>query len=138
MSNPDYTQLDLFSNTDPRPLPLIIADKWVFPLQHYEPSAQIGYRFSVQDWLRGLTQSSNTSRLWADLKNANEVYGSIVHLPYSTRGGTFQMDFVSDQDLYRIAQDLRQLKKRTALAKANEEIMEYLAKAGAFAEGCIL
>jgi len=130
------TQLGLFDNPDPRPLPLIVADKWQFPLQHYEPSEAVPeYRFSANDWLRGLTQSSNTSRLWNDLQEANGLYGSTVKLPYlATNGRTYQRDFISDKDLYKVTQDLRELSSRKVLKGALDEIRNYLASAGAFAD----
>jgi len=67
------------SEKDDLPLPLIVAEKWEFPLAHMEIEGQLFY--AVQDWLRGLTGSDNIRRIWSDMQRADDfsqMYDSIV------------------------------------------------------------
>jgi hypothetical protein len=109
------------------PLPLIVAEKWGFQLQRYEPTvSQPEYLFSIQDWICGLssTKPGSARKTWEQLRS--EFQTPTFKLLYFTDGGTFRMDFTTDQGLYEIAQNMRPMKKRPQL----EEIRLYLAKAG--------
>jgi hypothetical protein len=117
---------------DERPLPLIVAEKWRFPLTHVETPT--GFLYAVQDWIKGLIEVSNVATVWADIKrraNLPELLASIQQLPYTASNGkTYQMDFTDDKGLYFIAQHLRVTKSRKVL----DAIKKYLAEAGAFAD----
>ena len=125
MSDLSLTQLSLFDN---RPLPLIVAEKWQFPLQHYEPSTQFAkYHFSAQDWLIGLGLSKRSAE---DFWLKKGVQFETVSLPYETKGGQQTSDFATDKTLYLIAQEMRLTKRNPQLA----DIRQYLANAGAFVD----
>lgn len=114
-------QLPLFSdNTDKRPLPLIVADRWGFTLTYIEQEE--GYIYSAKEWVIGLGGDKTT---WSKLKK--ELLLSMQQLPYQAPNGkTYQMDFVDDDSLYGIAQEMRGMEKRPQL----QEIKNYLRDAG--------
>ncbi len=120
------------SDDDDRPLPLIVATKWNFPLAHVEVEDQLFY--AVQDWLRGLTGLDNIRRIWSDMQRTDDfsqMYDSIVPLPYiATDGKTYQRDYTTDKGLYFIAQHLRSTKSRPTIAV----IKKFLAESGAFVD----
>jgi hypothetical protein len=120
---------DLFSirNEQDAPLPLLVAQRWGFPLQFHEIERE--YHYSIQDWIRGLTVDSDSRILWAKMKDKMLI--SVQHLPYIAEDGkTYQMDFTNDMGLYLIAQNLRATNNRPQL----KEIKDFLAKAGAFTD----
>jgi len=109
------------------PLPLIVAQKWGFPLAHVQIDA--GYLYAVQDWLRGLTGETNNRDIQAKLKK--QLLISNQQFPYQAANGkTYQVDFTDDKGLYLIAQYLRSTKARPLLAA----IKAYLSEAGAFVD----
>ncbi len=109
------------------PLPLIVAQKWDFPLAHVQSDQ--GYLYAVQDWLRGLTGDKDVRRLESQTQKQLSV--SNRQLPYTaTNGKTYQVDFTDDKGLYLIAQYLRSTKARPLLAA----IKTYLSEAGAFVD----
>ncbi len=109
------------------PLPLIVAQKWHFPLAHVQTDD--GYFYAVQDWIRGLTGDSDVRKLLAKLKT--QLSTSSRQLPYiATNGKTYQVDFTDDKGLYLIAQYLRSTKARPLLAA----IKTYLSESGAFVD----
>jgi hypothetical protein len=109
------------------PLPLIVAQKWGFPLAHIQTNE--GYFYAVQDWLRGLTGEKNVGHVQANLKK--QLVISNDQLPYqATDGKTYQVDFTDDKGLYLIAQYLRSTKARPLLVA----IKTYLSEAGAFVD----
>jgi hypothetical protein len=114
------------------PLPLIVAQKWDFPLASVRIDEETFY--AIQDWIRGLTHAENPNRIWSDLKRSVkqiQMYDSIVHLPYISRDGkTYQVEHTNDKGLYMIAQGLRVTKTRLALAA----IKKFLAESGAFVD----
>jgi len=120
------------SSDDDRPLPLIVATKWNFPLAHLEVDGQLFY--AVQDWLRGLTGTQKISRMWIEIQNAPdmaEMLDSIEPLPYTASDGkTYQRDYTTDKGLYLIAQHLRSTKSRPTIAL----IKQFLAESGAFVD----
>lgn len=124
-------KLPMISESD-LPLPLIVAQKWNFALQYHRPSKT--YLYAIQDWIVGLTGTSNPRRTWSELKHDNEqiiLFVSIEQYPYkATNGRSYQMDFTDDKGLYLIAQYLRITKARPQL----EAIKKYLAASGAFVD----
>lgn len=121
---------------DNRPLPLIVADKWGFSLAYVPQLTLKGevYWYSVQDWLLGLGVASNAVRKeWSWLKKQlSNLAPQLNQLPYKAGNGkTYQMDFATDEALYRITQSLRPLESRgSGINEARNAIFEYLAKAG--------
>lgn len=119
---------------DDRPLPLIVAEYWQFPLQYHVVEGQ--YWYAIQDWIAGLTSSSTelASRIWADMQRAegfDHTTVSIRSMDYLTSDHRlYQRDFIIDDGLYFIAQHLRSTKKRPSL----KAIKQYLAKAGVFVD----
>lgn len=132
-------QLSLFGDNqtlqDKRPLPLIVAERWNFPLQFHVADNE--YVYSLQDWVAGLTQGDpgaireNVRRL---LNNADLGLDVTVQKYRATNGRNYNMPFVGDKNLYDIAQALRPLNSRKQLAAVHGEILDYLSKAGAFAD----
>lgn len=119
-------QLDFTSIQDPRPVPLIVSEKWDFPLQ-YHIIDSICY-FSVIDWIAGIGTSDNVgaSKIWTYMQQ-NQTAISTRSLPYKAKDGkTYQRDFASDTSLYDIAQNMRATKDRPAL----KAIQDYLSQAG--------
>jgi len=120
--------------TDERPLPLIVAEHWRFPLQYHVVDGQ--YWYSPVDWIGGLTVSSteSASKRWNDLKSTakfEDTSVSIGTMDYRTSDKrVYQRDFTNDKGLYFIAQHLRSTRQRTLL----KEIKQYLAESGAFAD----
>jgi hypothetical protein len=111
------------------PLPLIVAQKWSFPLAHVKTDE--GYFFAVQDWIRGLIGEENASQALRNLRRGNQTVFSKHTLPYvASDGKTYQRDFTDDKGLYLIAQQLRTTKARPMLAA----IKTYLSEAGAFVD----
>ncbi len=117
------------SSEDMRPLPLIVADNWNFPLQHQASDGKTYY--AIQDWIAGVGQVKNARRFWSDLKrrlkkSGIDLYASCVQLKYQASDGkTYQMDFATDEALYFITQ---RMDTSTGL---RDKILIFLAKSGA-------
>lgn len=111
-------------------LPLIVAQKWHFPLAHTVHDNENWY--AIQDWISGLTSSDTRKfgEMWRQMTQV-QMRISITPLSYVARDGkTYKRDFTNDRGLYLIAQNLRITKSRPLLAR----IKEYLAKSGAFVD----
>lgn len=114
---------------DDRPLPLIVAQRWGFELQHFVEDA--GNLYAVQDWIGGLVGAEGANQALRNLKRDRQCVFSKHRLPYlATNGKTYQMDYTDAQGLYTIAQQLRSTSARPALA----EIKRFLAAAGVFVD----
>ncbi len=119
---------------DDRPLPIIVAERWGFSLQHHWVDDQWWY--SPIDWIAGISSTSinAASEGWTNAQRTtdfSETPFSKRTLSYSASDGkTYQRDFVNDKGLYFIAQHLRTTKKRPAL----KAIKQFLAESGAFAD----
>jgi len=128
MATDSIQQLSFLDNPkDNRPLPLIIANNEAFPLQHYKPTAtQPNYLYSVQDWIGGIALTENPRDFWNKLKKRTvDVASTVQKLPYkSSNGKTYQMDFATDENLYRITQ---RMDTNTGI---RNKVLDYLAKAG--------
>lgn len=121
--------INLNDVNDERPLPLLVAEKWIFPLAYHETID--GFFYAIQDWITGLTGSERdkTKRVWNKLKTQRSISSRL--LPYVAKDGkTYQRDFTNDFGLYLITQYLRTTKDRPALT----EIKKYLADAGVFVD----
>lgn len=108
---------------DERPLPLIVAEKWGFDLAYVDQNSNPKhYLYAGQDWYKGLGGSRQG---WSKLNN--QLSTSSRQLPYvASDGKTYQIDFVPQDDLYRIANAMRLTKKRPILAA----VIEYLVQSG--------
>jgi hypothetical protein len=121
-----------FDTNDDTPLPLIVAQRWNFPLAHIQ--TENGMVYAVQDWMRGLSGEDDVRYIWAKFKiteAAKQMLSSIQRLPYKASDGkTYKRDYVNDKGLYLIAQYMRVKHDRPMLT----EIRQFLAKAGAFVD----
>lgn len=129
------TQLPLIADSnedEQQPLPLIVAQRWNFPLAHVQ--TENGMVYAVQDWMRGLSGEKDVRRLWDMFKKTEAgkaMSNSIGQFPYkATNGRTYQLDYVNDRGLYLIAQYMRVKHDRPMLT----EIRQFLAAAGAFVD----
>jgi hypothetical protein len=120
------------NNDEQTPLPLIVAQRWNFPLAHSQ--TENGIVYAVQDWMRGLSGEEKVSNLWSMFKKTEagkQTYNSIVTLPYKASDGkSYKRDYVNDKGLYLIAQYMRVKHDRPVLT----EIRQFLAAAGAFVD----
>lgn len=114
--------------TDARPLPLLVAEKWQFSLQHHVVDDV--YYFAAIDWVGGMTGKRTAARsTYAKLKKSlgDELLISIQQLNYkATDGKTYQLDFLTEDGLYTLTQSMRSTKNAPAVA----EIKSYLVDAG--------
>lgn len=119
--------LDVPDESDIRPLPLIVAERWNFPLAYTE--TKDGLYYAIQDWARGLTGDSDIRKVLSKMQKQMSI--SSRPLPYvATDGKTYQREYTNDRGLYLIAQYLRVTKARVILG----EIKRYLASAGVFVD----
>jgi len=127
MSQLSLFDQDVFGNTEAilndNPHPLIVAARWGFKLSYVDQDGDKDhYLYAGIEWFRGL--GGDRSR-WTRVKS--KLLLSTQQLPFTAADGkTYQIDFVTQDDLYRIAMDMRQTAKRPQL----KEIVAYLAKAG--------
>jgi hypothetical protein len=123
-------QMTLWNNDplDNRPLPEIIADQYSFTLAYHDVGDVRHY--AVQDWIKGVAQTDNPRRFWADMKKrsdkaGSQLYAQCVQLPYkASNGKTYQMDHAAAETLYQIAQ------RMDAETGLRDKVLSYLAKAG--------
>ncbi len=117
---------------DNLPLPLIVAQRWNFPLAYAQ--TKDGLYYAVQDWMRGLTGEEDTRKIWSYFKKqeaGKHMSSSTRRMAYMTPNGkTHQRDYTTDKGLYLIAQYLRVKQERPML----DEIRRFLAAAGAFVD----
>jgi hypothetical protein len=118
--------------SDERPLPLIVAARWNFPLAYHETPD--GPYYAIQDWMRGLSGEEDTRKIWSKFKKQaiwTQMSTSSRRLPYVTSNGkNYKRDFATDKGLYLIAQYMRITEDRPML----DEIRRFLAAAGAFVD----
>lgn len=110
---------------DPRPLPVIVADKWGFPLQYYDTDN--GVLYAIQDWIAAIAtvNTVKASKLWSGMQKETSV--SIVTLDYlASDGKNYKRPFITDEGLYQIAAYMKASPKRPIL----KQIKDYLAAAG--------
>lgn len=121
-----------FDTNEETPLPLIVAQRWNFPLAHLK--TENGMVYAVQDWIRGLSGEEDVRKLWNKFKTTEagkQMSTRSARLPYKAGDGkTYKRDYVDDKGLYLIAQYLRVTHDRPMLT----EIRQFLAAAGAFVD----
>lgn len=114
------------------PLPLIVAQKWGFDLSSYQDKSSVQF-YCLLDWLTGIVGESSAIKTIQNLRNVN-YFSKVDRVEYQDRlnkqNRTQPYEYVTDQTLYAITQDLRTTKKRPVIAA----IKDYLAKAGVFAD----
>lgn len=117
---------------DARPLPLIVAARWGFELQHFAGEDL----YAVQDWIVGLTGETTrkAGEMWRQMKRQKRNSNTPLHiekLAYFARDGkTYQRAYTNAHGVYWITQQLRSTADRQALA----EIKNFLAAAGVFVD----
>lgn len=129
---PNPRQMSLFGDDpqpqqpahDPRALPIIIADKWDFPLQCHDVDG-VDY-YAVQDWLRGISQLSDVRGLTAQMKRRNpETFTACKPLEYkSSDGKKYKRDYAPVGNLYSMVQHMG---VNTGVSKT---VLAYLVKSG--------
>lgn len=113
-------------------LPMYVARHWGFPLQYHEVDGEVYY--NIRDWMVGLTGTrlAKASQMWWNFRDRRG--GDVIpskEMSYRVADGrNFQMDFTTDEGLYKLANYLRVTKSRTAL----RVIKDFLAKAGVFVD----
>lgn len=123
------TQLSLFSYqpSSDEDYPILVAEKWQFDLSSIVIDGARYYHAS--QWVSGLGAKDKSA--WSKIKkqvlNSNQDL-EIKLLPHQTRGGIFDVDFISEQSCYIVAQSMRVTKGNPQL----KEIQDYLAKSGCF------
>lgn len=128
----DDEYVDTTPTDDSRPLPLIVAERWGFPLQHYIIDGEHWY--AVRDWIAGLagTEASLAAKMWSKMKRSEpELSTSSRQFSYTVADGRkYASDFTDERGLYMVAQKLRVTKTRETL----RAILEFLANAGVFVD----
>jgi len=138
MPDKSTTQLMPFADDsdDSTPLPLVVAHKWGFPLATITTN-DIRF-YCLRDWLVGLVDADYAKRIIRQYrlpKGLFERYANSIStsLESDSMNRTQTVEYVTDELLYRITQDIRVTKARresTAIAA----IKDYLAKAGVFVD----
>lgn len=113
---------------DKRPLPEIIADYCGFPLAQKPIEGKVYY--AVQDWLRGVAQTSEPRKFWDAMKRRLKKIGIEMsiwcrQLPYTaTDGKRYTVAYAEAEILYRITQ------RMDANTGIREGVLQFLAWAG--------
>lgn len=139
------TQLSLFDNiaplTDIRPLPLIIADKWQFPLAYVDQDGDPdNYLYCARDWyigLEGTKQGWSFSKKdwftvisdWSSSVDQSEKIPAVLSQVKRVRRKPENLEFVNTKGLYTIAQRMYE-KPDKRMSAVRSEIIDYLAKSG--------
>jgi len=116
---------------DDRPLPLIVAGHWGFPLQYHVIDGEHWY--ALRDWVAGVTQSRGDAlrmqlgRLKAD---STVTFNVTVESYLASNGKTYRVPFARDRGLYDATQALRPLNSRENLPGIHRAILSYLSAAG--------
>jgi hypothetical protein len=134
-------QQSLFSlddYSDKRPLPMIVAGKWGFPMSN-TTTADGAPIFRLSDWLGGLVDAKYAKQAIRNYRRAGGlfeqyVYGIHTLREKDTRNRWRDAEYVTDEVLYRITQDLVGAQDDETGAARIESVKRYLAKAGAFAD----
>lgn len=124
-TNDKSIQLSLPFDT---PHPLIVADKWGFPLAYINTNGNPDdYLYACADWFVGL--GGYKTGWWhakKQLTNAVSKF-NLQSAPYKAANGkTYRLDFTDAKGLYLIAGNMKPAENRPQL----DEIKEYLATAG--------
>jgi hypothetical protein len=121
------TQLPLIlddGGNDNTPLPLIVANRWNFPLAHIPTDD--GLVYAVQDWMRGLL-GGDIRRLLAKLRRHHpDINTSIKMLPYtSTDNKVYQRPYTDEDRLMSILINTRLSRGRSRLVGIRNYIADF-------------
>jgi hypothetical protein len=124
---------DSFSDRDSTPVPLIVANKWDFPLAFHIVEGV--HYYAIQDWIRGLTGNKDIRLILSQFKKHEKWHTTymshIRRMDYrASDGAVYKRDFAKAEGLYTIAQYLRVTRARPVL----DEIRQFLSKAGVFVD----
>lgn len=117
----------------PQPLPLQIAIKYNFPLDH-KTSASDVMLYRVHDWISGIAKTDQPRRFATEIESRGrkagvELFAGCEKFEWtSPNGRKYKMDYASDVMLYRVTQYMG---RDTGI---RNEVLEYLAKAGALVD----
>ncbi len=130
----DTIQLSLFQpdNEPLQPLPLQLAKRYKFRLQHHVRENDV-IVYSIQDWVMGLTGGDGVKSTQMLREFKKQLRSTPTYFKYpviAPNGKTYQMDFVEDLTLYKFAAYSRAIEKRPQI----KEIKDFLAAAGVLAD----
>lgn len=118
---------------DSQSIPMFVAQKWGFPLEHQEVDDVDFY--CIKDWISGLTGVNDlrAKHMWWNYQERHKGDKPLLsreRLYHGKYGNGYPADFTTDEGLYKIAIGIRVSKERTVL----KAIKDFLAKAGVFAD----
>jgi hypothetical protein len=121
------TQLPLIlddGGNDNTPLPLIVANRWNFPLAHVETDE--GMVYAVQDWMRGLVDG-NIRNLLSMMRRANPQFNLAIKVfPYKTiNNKTYQVPYTDEDRLIWILVHVRLIRGRSRLADIRNFVADF-------------
>lgn len=132
-------QLSLFDqldHTDSRPLPLLAAEKWGFPLSHIITPKDT-YIYRMLDWLAGMVDIKYAKQAIKDFRRPGGFLSQCVDGVHSLdepdkRNRIQKVEYVTDEVLYRATQDMVENPrgKKRDMTRI-DAIKDYLAKSGA-------
>lgn len=110
---------------DKRPLPLIVAEKWQFPLTHIETDNSSDYLYCARDWYMGL---GGDKAVWSRSKADWLTQSQPVMIETKReRRQPEMLEYVSEKGLYDIAQVMKVTKKNS---ERLQPIKDYLSISG--------
>jgi hypothetical protein len=86
------------NDDDQTPLPLIVAQRWNFPLAHIQ--TENGMVYAVQDWMRGLVGGDVRNILSKLCKHNPQFESLLTRLPYrATNNKVYHVPYASEEGL---------------------------------------
>jgi hypothetical protein len=110
MNDSKPSQMSLFDDeggndlSSDRPLPLIIASQYEFPLQHHIIDGE--YFYAVQDWINGVSGTDNARQVWADMKRRYSAKKSDVAKKPTSEKPKRGRKPISENDVQRLQNEL--------------------------------
>jgi hypothetical protein len=121
------TQLPLIlddGGNDNTPLPLIVANRWNFPLAHIQTDE--GMVYAVQDWMRGLVGGDVRYILSKMRRTHPEINSSMKMLPYkSTNNKIYRMPYADEDRLMGILIGIRSSRGRSRVVEVRNFIADF-------------
>jgi hypothetical protein len=107
-------------------IPLIVAQRWNFPLAHIQ--TEDGIFYAVQDWIRGLTGEEDIRHLLAMLRSKNPQFDTLVKkYPYKSRNNKIhQRPYTKEDGLLFILVYTRLIRGRNRLVEIRNFIASLL------------
>jgi hypothetical protein len=121
------TQLPLIlddDGNDNTPLPLIVANRWNFPLAHIQTDE--GMVYAVQDWMRGLL-GGDVRKLLSTIRRHNPQFNSSIKtLPYRTANNkVHQRPYTDENSLMWILVRIRVRRGQSRLVDVRNFIADF-------------